>query len=103
MSFGLNVALLEATHCCPGRETQDEAKFNLLIACAFNTLVSLVDVFDVPFENQQIGCVFPFHLQRAAIGAPPAPGERACYADQQAATREALGAADFDAETEAGT
>ena len=67
MSFGLSVAWLEATHCCPGRGTQDEAKLILLSAGAFNTLVCLVDVLDVPFENQQIGRAFTVDLQRATI------------------------------------
>jgi hypothetical protein len=53
MSYGLSVALLVATHCCPGQDiTRGEAAYILLGAGAFNPLVGLEHVLDVPFEHE---------------------------------------------------
>ena len=53
MSFGLNVALLEATGAVvQGRRYQWARLNNFLRAGFFNALVGLVDVLDVPFEHE---------------------------------------------------
>lgn len=71
MSYGLSVALLVATHCCPGqRDNRGEAAYILRVhlgAGAFNPLVSLEHVLDVAFEHEQIRRSFAIHFQRATI------------------------------------
>ena len=47
--------------------TQGEAALLSLGVGFLNTLVGLVDVLDVPFENQQIWCTLAVDLQCAAI------------------------------------
>ena len=72
MNYRLSVALLVATHCCPGKELRGARLLNLararaLGAGALNPLVSLEHILDVAFQHEKIWRSLAIDLQSATI------------------------------------